>query len=787
MINMDLQITDKFAQLIVESSKLCSDYRHQYIMPEHVLAALSRQSEFLDTIEEFGIDPDDLTESINDFLDQQEVVPDYIEDYAPESSNQFKKMMATCALTVLMSGGKVLSVPHIVFAFMKLNPDESFVRTLFDSLCGERFDDFMKLLTEKYSESEKNIKLGWGANVRSNGNMSGIELMRDMANERIGRTNDNPFAGINTQGGNEGWKRWATCLNETYMNHNQLVGRESELERTIQVLCRKDKNNPLHVGDPGVGKTALAYGLTAKIVAGDVPERLIGAKVYLVDMATMIAGAAMRGEFEQRMKSVLDGVKKEAPNNIIYIDEIHNIVGGHQDGSLDGADLLKPYLEDGSIRFIGSTTYEEYNRKLMRSGGIVRRFQMIDIPEPSVEETKKILHQLAPSYEKFHKIKYADGAVDYAVEASAKHIIERRLPDKAIDLIDEAGSAMEISEVKKKLVTKKLINDVLQKTCKIQAETLLSDSNESLKTLYERISSKVFGQDDAVKHVVESVQMSKAGLLDENKPLASLLFVGPTGVGKTEVAKVLAHELGVELVRFDMSEYTEKHTVAKLIGSPAGYIGYEDGGLLTDAIRKSPNCVLLLDEIEKAHQDIYNILLQVMDYARLTDNKGRKADFRNVVVIMTSNAGAQYASQASVGFTGNVSRGEAMLKQIKKTFKPEFINRLSGTVVFRDMNKEMATRILNKKLGELQTKLTAKKVTMNVTHEAFENILNEGYVPEYGAREMDRVIAQRLKPLLMREILFGTLTSGGNIDLILENGELKLKETEEDGDVQLPS
>lgn len=784
---MDLQITDKFAQLIVESSKLCSDYRHQYIMPEHVLAALSKQSEFIATIEEFGIDPDDLTESLNDFLDQQEVVPDYIEDYTPDSSNQFKKMMATCALTVLMSGGKVLSVPHIVFTFMKLNPDESFVRTLFDSLCGDRFDDFMKILTEKYGESEKNIKLGWGANVRSNGNMSGIELMRDMANERIGRTNDNPFAGINMQGGNEGWKRWATCLNETYMNHNQLVGRESELERTIQVLCRKDKNNPLHVGDPGVGKTALAYGLTAKIVAGDVPERLIGAKVYLVDMATMIAGAAMRGEFEQRMKSVLDGVKKEAPNNIIYIDEIHNIVGGHQDGSLDGADLLKPYLEDGSIRFIGSTTYEEYNRKLMRSGGIVRRFQMIDIPEPSVEETKKILHQLTPSYEKFHKIKYADGAVDYAVEASAKHIIERRLPDKAIDLIDEAGSAMEISEVKKKLVTKKLINDVLQKTCKIQAETLLSDSNESLKTLYERISSKVFGQDDAVKHVVESVQMSKAGLLDENKPLASLLFVGPTGVGKTEVAKVLAHELGVELVRFDMSEYTEKHTVAKLIGSPAGYIGYEDGGLLTDAIRKSPNCVLLLDEIEKAHQDIYNILLQVMDYARLTDNKGRKADFRNVVVIMTSNAGAQYASQASVGFTGNVSRGEAMLKQIKKTFKPEFINRLSGTVVFKDMDKEMATRILNKKLGELQTKLTAKKVTMNVTHEAFENILNEGYVPEYGAREMDRVIAQRLKPLLMREILFGSLTSGGNIDLILENGELKLKETEEDGDVQLPS
>jgi ATP-dependent Clp protease ATP-binding subunit ClpA len=415
----------------------------------------------------------------------------------------------------------------------------------------------------------------------------------------------------------------------------------------------------------------------------------------------------------------------------------------------------------------------------MKSPGFVRRFQMIDIPEPTVDEAKVILEQLRPSYEQFHHIKYGAGVVDYAVESSAKHILERRLPDKAIDLIDEAAAILKIEAGKNKrrarrTVTKKMIDEVLQKTCKVKAEALTDDTNQSLKSLYERISAKVYGQDEAVRNVVESVQMSKAGLLDDNKPLASLLFVGPTGVGKTEVAKVLAQELGVELIRFDMSEYTEKHSVAKLIGSPAGYVGYDDGGQLTDVIRKNPNCVLLLDEIEKANQEIYDILLQVIDYARLTDNKGRKADFRNVVIIMTSNAGAQYASQASIGFTGSVTRGDAMLKQVKKTFKPEFINRLSGTVVFHDMDKKMATLILKKKLGELQSKLEKKHVTMTLTDAAFESILSEGFVPEYGAREMDRVISQRLKPMLMREILFGKLSKGGDVEVDLVKDELKV-------------
>ena len=541
------------------------------------------------------------------------------------------------------------------------------------------------------------------------------------------------------------------------------------------MLCRAEKNNPLHVGEPGVGKTALVFGLAKLINENQVPDRLKGARIYGMDIGQMLAGSQYRGDFEKRIKMVMDGAAKEG-NVIIYIDEIHNMIGAGRgsDGGPDASNMLKQYLEAGDIRFIGSTTYEEYNRYMAKSKGIVRRFQQIDIKEPSVDEAIKILEGLQHKYNIYHGVTYRKDALEYAVRASDKYISNRFLPDKAIDLMDEAGAYLEVHPANRQrsYVTKAVIQQILTKVCKIDAAAIKDEDNSALASLRQRMLDKIYGQDTAVDKVVEAVMMAKAGLIDDDKPMASLLFVGPTGVGKTEVARVLARELGIELVRFDMSEYTEKHAVAKLIGSPAGYVGYEDGGQLTDAIRKTPNCVLLLDEIEKAHSDIYNILLQVMDYARLTDNKGQKADFRNVILIMTSNAGAQYASQANIGFAGNVSRGQAMLAQVKKTFRPEFINRLSDTVVFHDMDRHMAELILDKKLAQLADKLSAKGVSIELTPQTREQLLKWGFTKEYGAREMDRVIGNRLKPVLMKALLFGKLKKGGKAVVKLEGKEL---------------
>ena len=736
----EIEQTERVERVIKSALGYCKTLRNEFVMPEHLLLALIEDSNFNSALAAY-CSPLTFANKIEDFLDNIEVVPQDIE-YHPELSIQTGQVIDNAIKHVENSGAESIDIPHLVKGLLELKDDSWASYFLKDSI-GDNEQYFMKELID-YCEYDDMI-----------------------FDENIDDEAKSPKSS---------WKQLVTCMNDNYLKHNPLIGRDNELKRTIQVLCRCDKNNPLHVGEPGVGKTALVWGLTRLIEENKVPKRLQGSKIYQLDMGTLLAGTQYRGDFEKRIKQIMDGVQGESDNNIVYIDEIHTLVGAGAigDGAMDASNMLKPYLESGKIRFIGSTTYEEYNRHFSRSKGLIRRFQQIDITEPSIDEAKNIIMQLKPRYEDFHGVKYTDDAISFAVEASAKHINDRFLPDKAIDLIDEAGAAMEIEE-NAKTIGKKEIADVLSKTCKVEALSEAEDDDyEQLERLADRMLSQIYGQDEAIRQVVESVQMSRAGLLDDNKPLASLLFVGPTGVGKTEVARVLSKELGIPLTRFDMSEYTEKHTVAKLIGSPAGYVGYEDGGLLTDAIRKSPNCVLLLDEIEKAHQDIYNILLQVMDYARLTDNKGRQSDFRNVVLIMTSNAGAQYASQASIGFNGTVSRGEAMMKQVKKTFKPEFLNRLSGTVVFHDMNKQMATLILQKKLRELESKLEAKQVKMNLIPDAFEYLLKEGFTPEYGAREMDRVIAQRLKPLLMREILFGSLKNGGEITIGIKDGSLSI-------------
>ena len=736
----EIEQTERVGRVIKSALGYCKTLRNEFVMPEHLLLALVEDSNFNSALAAY-CSPLTFANKIEDFLDNIEVVPQDIE-YHPELSIQTGQVIDNAIKHVENSGAESIDIPHLVKGLLELKDDSWASYFLKDSI-GDNEQYFMKELID-YCEYDDMI-----------------------FDENIDDEAKSPKSS---------WKQLVTCMNDNYLKHNPLIGREHELKRTIQVLCRCDKNNPLHVGEPGVGKTALVWGLTRLIEENKVPKRLQGSKIYQLDMGTLLAGTQYRGDFEKRIKQIMDGVQGESDNNIVYIDEIHTLVGAGAigDGAMDASNMLKPYLESGKIRFIGSTTYEEYNRHFSRSKGLIRRFQQIDITEPSIDEAKNIIMQLKTRYEDFHGVKYTDDAISFAVEASAKHINDRFLPDKAIDLIDEAGAAMEIEE-NAKTIGKKEIADVLSKTCKVEALSEAEDDDyKQLERLADRMLSQIYGQDEAIRQVVESVQMSRAGLLDDNKPLASLLFVGPTGVGKTEVARVLSKELGIPLTRFDMSEYTEKHTVAKLIGSPAGYVGYEDGGLLTDAIRKSPNCVLLLDEIEKAHQDIYNILLQVMDYARLTDNKGRQSDFRNVVLIMTSNAGAQYASQASIGFNGTVSRGEAMMKQVKKTFKPEFLNRLSGTVVFHDMNKQMATLILQKKLRELESKLEAKQVKMNLIPDAFEYLLKEGFTPEYGAREMDRVINQRLKPLLMREILFGSLKNGGEITIGIKDGNLSI-------------
>ena len=787
-------------------------YHHEFLMPEHLLLSVIDHPEVVRIMRRMKIDQKSMRQELDAWLKQQERIPKEFSHVKPEPSVLFKAMHSSAYLVNLAGGAGVkLNVTHFLTAMLTLPYAEA--PFLIDKYIGEQGEKFTRLVGEKFPDEEdpemkEFSKFSPLLANESGGGLSDEELMNEMRafiesgssdfddddedgddgdfwydddddnDEDDGIDNDEYDDPEGWQTGKRhpsDWHKLVTCISEKVDQHNPLIGREKELDRTIQVLCRAEKNNPLHVGEPGVGKTALVFGLAKLINENQVPDRLKGARIYGMDIGQMLAGSQYRGDFEKRIKMVMDGAAKEG-NVIIYIDEIHNMIGAGRgsDGGPDASNMLKQYLEAGDIRFIGSTTYEEYNRYMAKSKGIVRRFQQIDIKEPSVDEAIKILEGLQHKYNIYHGVTYRKDALEYAVRASDKYISNRFLPDKAIDLMDEAGAYLEVhpANCQRSYVTKAVIQQILTKVCKIDAAAIKDEDNSALASLRQRMLDKIYGQDTAVDKVVEAVMMAKAGLIDDDKPMASLLFVGPTGVGKTEVARVLARELGIELVRFDMSEYTEKHAVAKLIGSPAGYVGYEDGGQLTDAIRKTPNCVLLLDEIEKAHSDIYNILLQVMDYARLTDNKGQKADFRNVILIMTSNAGAQYASQANIGFAGNVSRGQAMLAQVKKTFRPEFINRLSDTVVFHDMDRHMAELILDKKLAQLADKLSAKGVSIELTSQAREHLLKWGFTKEYGAREMDRVIGNRLKPVLMKALLFGKLKKGGKAVVKLEGKEL---------------
>ncbi|HYJ90467.1 MAG TPA: ATP-dependent Clp protease ATP-binding subunit ClpA [Pyrinomonadaceae bacterium] len=556
-----------------------------------------------------------------------------------------------------------------------------------------------------------------------------------------------------------------------------IVGREAEIERTIQVLCRRKKNNPLYVGEPGVGKTALAEGLALKISEGDVPEVLRDAKVFALDMGAVLAGTRYRGDFEQRFKAIINELKKQ-DNAILFIDEIHTIVGAGsvQGGSMDASNILKPALAAGELRCIGSTTHAEYKAAFERDRALARRFQRIEINEPTVDETFQILKGLKRFYEQHHQVKYTTESLKTAAELAGKYINDRYLPDKAIDVIDEVGASVKLlpESRRPKKVSVQMVENTIARMAKIPPKTVVSDEKERLKTLRDDIKKVIFGQDEAIDQIVDAIQISRAGLGHQTKPIGSFLFSGPTGVGKTEVSKQLAEILGIEFIRFDMSEYAEPHTVSRLIGAPPGYVGFDQGGLLTDAIIRTPHAVLVLDEIEKAHPNLFNLLLQVMDSATLTDNNGKKADFRNVILIMTTNAGARELSSGGVGFRNQAETKGQAKGIIERTFTPEFRNRLDAWVAFKALDIEIIKRIVDKFINELNGQLAEKRVIVRLNDSAREWLAKNGFDARYGARPMSRLIHNKIKQPLANEILFGNLTHGGSVSVSVEEDDLKL-------------
>lgn len=750
-----MELTRNMKMAVERAVKLAGEEHHRYFMPEHLLYGLTFDEGFSRGYESLGGNIKKLQQDLFGFLrDQAETAGEGEQARITVDAGRVFHMAEEQAQT---SGRNAVDVSHVLSAFLRL--EESYGLYYLSVQDVDLIEVLGNLSRESLSEE------------RGRGPGEGRE-------EKMPSDAEKEECDPSEPSGTMRFKSFLEDMNQTCRKQNPLIGREEELERTIQILCRKDKNNVLHIGEPGVGKTALAYGLAYRIIKKQVPKSLEGAALYALDLGGLLAGTQYRGDFEKRFKEIMEGLSAEE-KPILYVDEIHNIVGAGavNGGSLDAANLLKPYLAAGHIRFIGATTYEEYKKHFSGNRSLVRRFQNVDIKEPSKEEAVEILKGLRSGYEKFHGVKYGNGVLEHAVEVSSRYMNERFLPDKAIDLIDEAGAYRKLHPLNQKsqTVNKALIDEVLAKIGNVPVRTVEKGETEKLAVLESHLKKKIFGQDEAVQQVVNAVKFSRAGLNEAYKPVASFLFVGATGVGKTELAKVLAEEMGISFLRFDMSEYAEKHTVAKLIGAPAGYVGYEEGGILTEEIRRHPHAVLLLDEIEKAHPDIFNVLLQVMDYATLTDNQGRKADFRNIILIMTSNAGAGQVGKSRIGFGSSPVNLDALTDAVNRTFQPEFRNRLSRIVLFGSMDDEMAEKITGKKLRELSEMLAARKVEFTATPEAAAHVRKAGITKEYGAREIDRVIAGEVKPLLAELLLFGRLKRGGCCVLDVKDDKLIIR------------
>ena len=709
--------------------------RHELITVEHLLLAMIDNPTAADVLRACGANLDNLRSELNHYIEEHTPMLGGDEEVDTQPTLGFQRVIQRAILHVQSSGKKEVTGANVLVA-----------------IYGEK-DSHAVFFLHQQGVTRLDV-----VNYISHGVAKMAEEAKRAETEQTSEAEAAPASALDS---------YTLNLNEQVLagKIDPVIGRDKELERVIQTLCRRRKNNPLLVGEAGVGKTAIAEGLARRIVEKTVPEVLANAVIYSLDMGALLAGTKYRGDFEQRLKAVMKKLE-EQPDAVLFIDEIHTLIGAGaaSGGTLDASNLLKPALSNGSLKCIGATTYQEYRGIFEKDHALSRRFQKVDVEEPSIAETVEILKGLKSRFEKHHSVKYTIGALNTAAELSAKYINDRHLPDKAIDVIDEAGAAQRIlpKSKQKKVIGDKEIEDIVAKIARIPPKNISSDDRNALKTLDRDLKAVVFGQDKAIESLASAIKMARSGLGSQNKPIGSFLFSGPTGVGKTEVAKQLAYTLGIELVRFDMSEYMERHAVSRLIGAPPGYVGFEQGGLMTEAITKHPYCVLLLDEIEKAHPDIYNILLQVMDHGTLTDNNGRKADFRNVTIIMTTNAGAEALSKTTMGFTQGKQVGDEMA-EIKRLFSPEFRNRLDATVSFAPLSQEIIMRVVDKFLMQLEDQLHEKKVEASFSDKLKAYLGKKGFDPLMGARPMSRLIQDTIRRGLADELLFGKLANGGHV------------------------
>ena len=753
-------------QTLHRALSLASERRHEYATLEHLLLGLADDTDAATVLRACGVDLDKLRTDLSEFLDKDlaGLATDRTGD--PKPTAGFQRVVQRAAIHVQSSGRDEVSGANVLVA----------------------------LFSERESHAVYFLQL------QDMTRLDAVNFISHGIAKAPGRAASRPVQG--SGGGPQGGdgphepereekpsRRGQDALSNYCVNLNKkalagkidpLIGREPEIERTIQILCRRTKNNPLYVGDPGVGKTAIAEGLAKRIVEGDVPEVLAKSTIFALDMGALLAGTRYRGDFEERLKAVVTELEAQ-PRAILFIDEIHTVIGAGatSGGAMDASNLLKPALASGNLRCIGSTTYKEFRNYFEKDRALVRRFQKIDVNEPSLEDSIKILRGLKANYEKHHKVRYTDEAIRAAVELSAKYINDRKLPDKAIDVIDEVGaSRMLLPENKRrKTVTLKDVEEMVAKIARIPPKSVSADDKETLRNLERDLKSMVFGQDRAIEALSAAIKLARAGLREPEKPIGNYLFSGPTGVGKTEVARQLAATMGIELIRFDMSEYMERHSVSRLIGAPPGYVGFDQGGLLTDAIDQHPHAVLLLDEIEKAHLDLFNILLQVMDHGKLTDHNGKTVDFRNVVLIMTTNAGASDMAKEAIGFGREAREGEDD-EAIKRLFTPEFRNRLDATITFAALTPEIVGRVVEKFVMQLEAQLADRNVTIELSSAAKEWLAERGYDRLYGARPLSRVIQEYIKKPLAEELLFGRLVRGGAVKVTLAEGKLAFEISE---------